>query len=328
MTITLSKNDLQELYAESMNNNSCVDGAKQTETISEIPRKLGNGYLQNIELCKGLLLTIVDGYANDDITIKMPVREHSVELLVSCVSDSTIKGDRGKSNWESKVFGSGIAAANTLFAKRMQRNHIVNVHFEPELLKNLFTESSGELPSELKALIKKDDFRTCFESKKLPSEILILVHQILHCPYQDFTKKMYLQGKVFELMALQFETLKRENKRNNRKQKLKSEDIERIYYAKDILLARWQNPPSLLELAREVGLNDYKLKIGFRHCFKTTVLGTLQDYRMEQARQLLTEGSFTVTAIARTVGYTNRSHFAAAFKRKYGVNPSVYLQHK
>ncbi len=139
---------------------------------------------------------------------------------------------------------------------------------------------------------------------------------------------MYLQGKVFELMALQFEALKRENKSKNCKQKLKSEDIERIYHAKDILLTRWQNPPSLLELAREVGLNDYKLKIGFRHCFKTTVFGTLQDYRMERARQLLASGSVTVTGIARTVGYTNRSHFAAAFKRKYGVNPSIYLQHK
>lgn len=328
MTITLSSNDLRQLRAESMNNDYCVDGAKKTETISKIPRKLGNGYLQNIELCKGLLLTIIDGYTNDDITIKMPVREHPLELLVSCVSDSTIKSDRGKSNWESKLFGSGIACANTLFVKRMQRNHIVNVHFEPHLLTKLFAESSGELPSELRPLIKKDDFRTCFESKELPSEILILVQQILHCPYQGFTRKIYLQGKVFELMALQFETLKREEKRKNCKQKLKSEDMERIYHAKDILLARWQNPPSLLELAREVGLNDYKLKIGFRQCFKTTVFGTLQDYRMEQARQLLTEGTFTVTGIARTVGYTNRSHFAAAFKRKYGVNPSVYLQHK
>ena len=136
---------------------------------------------------------------------------------------------------------------------------------------------------------------------------------------------MYLQGKVFELMALQLKTLEQNSNLTSCKHKLKQEDIERIYYAKDILLARWQNPPSLLELAREVGLNDYKLKIGFRHCFKKTVFGILQDYRMEQARQLLAQGSITVTGIARIIGYRNRSHFAAAFKRKYGVNPSAYL---
>ncbi len=328
MTITLSSNDLRELYAESRSNNSHADGISESEIISEIPQKLGKGYLQNIELCKGMLLTIVDGYVSDDIAIKMPVREHPVELIVRSASDDKSNSNLDSSCWESKLLGSGIASANTIECKRMQQNQIVSVHIEPFLLTTLFAESSGELPSELKPLIKKDDFRTCFESQKLSSEILILVQQILHCPYQGLTRKMYLQGKVFELMALQFETLKREEKATNCKQKLKSEDIERIYHAKDILLARWQNPPSLLELAREVGLNDYKLKIGFRQCFKTTVFGTLQDYRMEQARQLLTEGSFTVTGIARTVGYTNRSHFAAAFKRKYGVNPSVYLQRK
>lgn len=326
MAITFSSNDLRELYAESISDISRANG-NESETILEIPNKLGKGYLRKIELCQGILLTIADGYASDDITVKMPVREHPVELVVQCVSSNTIKGNIDAC-WESKVFGSGIALGNKVECKRMQRNQIVSVHFEPHLLKTLFAQSSEELPSELKPLIKKDDSRTCFESQKVLSEIQILVQQIFHCPYQGLTRKMYLQGKVFELMALQFEALKRENKSKNCKQKLKSEDIERIYHAKDILLTRWQNPPSLLELAREVGLNDYKLKIGFRHCFKTTVFGTLQDYRMERARQLLASGSVTVTGIARTVGYTNRSHFAAAFKRKYGVNPSIYLQHK
>ena len=330
MTITLSSNDLQELCSESINNILSADGANESETILEISHKLGNGYLQNIKLCKGLLLTIVDGYTSDDIAIKMPVRKHPVELTIQCVSNSTVKTDINKSNWESKLFGSGLAAENTVESKKMQRSTIVSVHFEPYLLENLFAESSGELPSELKSLIKKDDWRTCFQSHKLPSEILVLIQQILHCPYQGLTKKMYLQGKVFELMALQLKTLQQEKESNatNCEHKLKQEDIERIYHAQDILLARWQNPPSLLELAREVGLNDYKLKIGFRYCFKKTVFGTLQDYRMEQARQLLAEGSLTVTGIARTVGYRNRSHFAAAFKRKYGVNPSVYLSRK
>lgn len=328
MTITFSSNDLRELYAESSDNISYADVTNKSKTILELPHKLGKCYFQNIELCKGLLLTIADGYAGDDIVVKMPVRKHPVELVVGCVSDSTAKNNINKSTWESKLFGSGIASENTVECKTKARNQIVSIHFEPHLLKNLFAESSGELPSELKLLIKKDDWRTCFPSQKLPSEMLIIIQQILHCPYQGLTRKMYLQGKVFELMALQFEILQKENSAQNCQCKLKQEDIERIYHAKDILLARWQNPPSLVELAREVGLNDYKLKIGFRHCFKTTVFSTLQDYRMEQARQLLAEGSLTVTGVAGTVGYANRSHFAAAFKRKFGVNPSVYLHSK
>lgn len=80
-----------------------------------------------------------------------------------------------------------------------------------------------------------------------------------------------------------------------------------------------------MELAREVGINDYKLKIGFHEVFDTTVFGCLYEYRMERSRQLLESGNLTVTGVARAVGYANRSHFAAAFKRKFGVNPGIYL---
>jgi AraC family transcriptional regulator, transcriptional activator of the genes for pyochelin and ferripyochelin receptors len=85
-------------------------------------------------------------------------------------------------------------------------------------------------------------------------------------------------------------------------------------------------PPSLLTLARQVGLNDFKLKRGFRQVFGTTVFGYLHEHRMERARQLLEERRLNVTAVACTVGYANPSHFAGAFKRKFGVNPSAYLR--
>lgn len=84
------------------------------------------------------------------------------------------------------------------------------------------------------------------------------------------------------------------------------------------------DPPSLLALARQVGLNDFKLKRGFRQVFGTTAFGYLHDQRMERARQLLEERRFNVTEVACTVGYANPSHFAAAFKRKFGVNPGAY----
>jgi AraC family transcriptional regulator, transcriptional activator of the genes for pyochelin and ferripyochelin receptors len=47
-------------------------------------------------------------------------------------------------------------------------------------------------------------------------------------------------------------------------------------------------PPSLLELSRQIGLNDYKLKLGFKQLFGNTVFGYVWEQRMQQARFLLT----------------------------------------
>ena len=79
-----------------------------------------------------------------------------------------------------------------------------------------------------------------------------------------------------------------------------------------------------MTLARQVGLNDYKLKLGFRQMLGTTVFGYLHQCRMEQARHLLATKDVTVTEVVRAVGYSNRGHFAAAFKRKYGVTPREF----
>lgn len=45
------------------------------------------------------------------------------------------------------------------------------------------------------------------------------------------------------------------------------------------------------------------------------------DKRMKKANALLRQG-LTVTEVCFTVGYSDLTHFARVFKRKYGVNPS------
>ncbi|NJK75120.1 MAG: helix-turn-helix transcriptional regulator [Microcoleus sp. SU_5_6] len=85
-----------------------------------------------------------------------------------------------------------------------------------------------------------------------------------------------------------------------------------------------ESPPSLLELAKKAGINDYKLKIGFREVFGTTVFGYLRNQRMEQARQLLLEQQMNVSEVAQTVGYASLSQFSTAFKHYFGITPKTY----
>ena len=103
---------------------------------------------------------------------------------------------------------------------------------------------------------------------------------------------------------------------------LSSGDIERIREARSILEQRMINPPGLLELARLVNLNDFKLKRGFKQAFGSTVHQTLTDLRLNHARELLEESCLTVSEAAMNVGYNNIGDFGQAFKRHFGVLPS------
>lgn len=154
------------------------------------------------------------------------------------------------------------------------------------------------------------------------------VQQIRQCPFQDLTKRMYLESKVWELVALHLAQSMEVGGSDDKPKPLKAEDVERIHYAKEILISRLSDPPSLVELARLVGINDCKLKAGFRQVFGTTVFGYLHSCRMERSRQLLEAGEMTVTEAAQAVGFVSRGHFATAFRRRFGVNPSEYVAHQ
>ncbi|WP_187830020.1 helix-turn-helix transcriptional regulator [Siccirubricoccus phaeus] len=80
------------------------------------------------------------------------------------------------------------------------------------------------------------------------------------------------------------------------------------------------------ELARKVGLNERKLKSGFRAQFGTTVNECLTRARLRMAHQLLLENRAAVGEVSRRVGYANPRHFTQLFRDRYGVNPSVLLR--
>ncbi|MBL1210577.1 AraC family transcriptional regulator [Geminocystis sp. GBBB08] len=154
-------------------------------------------------------------------------------------------------------------------------------------------------------------------------EILKALSQIYQCPYHGLTKQLYLESKALELFALQFNCCD-SSTFTPQKLSLKKDDLERVEYAKDILIKSSLNPPSLTELARKVGLNDRKLKQGFKQLFSTTVFGYLYNYRMEQAQELLRDSNLSVAQVALKVGYSNPEAFSTAFRRKFAQSPKSY----
>ena len=99
---------------------------------------------------------------------------------------------------------------------------------------------------------------------------------------------------------------------------------DKIHDAKDIILSRYQDMPSLHELATMVGTNECTLKKAFKQEFGTTVFQYLFDYRMDLAAQYLLDTNLPISEIGSRLGYDYQSHFCTAFKRKYGMSPIEY----
>ncbi len=92
--------------------------------------------------------------------------------------------------------------------------------------------------------------------------------------------------------------------------------------AADILTAEFDDPPTISQLSRRVGMNECYLKARFRVRFGMTVGGFVRTVRMRKAHALIIGEGCTVQQAAALVGYTNASHFAVAFRAVHGVLPS------
>ncbi|MFT4016884.1 MAG: helix-turn-helix transcriptional regulator [Agriterribacter sp.] len=78
-------------------------------------------------------------------------------------------------------------------------------------------------------------------------------------------------------------------------------------------------------MAHKVGINDLKLKSGFKALFGNTVFGYLHALRMQKANELLQQNELTISEIAAYCGYEYVQHFITAFKKNYGVTPGYFI---
>jgi len=103
--------------------------------------------------------------------------------------------------------------------------------------------------------------------------------------------------------------------------KLSLDDINLAKRAKDILLKRYVNPPTIKELAKECATNEFKLKKVFKSVYKSTIYSYIQTLRLKRANLLLKEENLTIKEVANSVGYSHNGHFAKLFFKTYGVYP-------
>lgn len=196
--------------------------------------------------------------------------------------------------------------------------------FEIHFAKSRFLELAKNSTIGLQAFAEKVDSGEFAEISLENRPITLAMHQciqdILHCKYKGGLKAMFLQSKCTELLVLQAESFLPENSEKAGKIIKTGYDRDCIYQAKEYLLNHLETPPSVPELAKIVGINEFKLKNGFREIFNNSVFGYLSEFRLGQAKDLLLAG-VPIKSISEDLGYSSVQHFGTAFRKKFGVSP-------
>lgn len=83
-------------------------------------------------------------------------------------------------------------------------------------------------------------------------------------------------------------------------------------------------PWTLLEIARQVGLNSSYLVRLFKEHLNTTPMSYLTSKRIEQAASLLVQTTLPINEVGQQVGWLDANHFARRFRAQMGINATQY----
>ncbi|MDB2384919.1 AraC family transcriptional regulator, partial [Polaribacter sp.] len=280
--------------------------------------------IEEIQLEKGFSVLIFKNASNTKEVFERNVDSTFIQMHFCLRGDAKFLFNNGNYSFD-------VLEGRSILLYNPQRELPIHLDIEPKTtlvsllisinkFHSLFSKESNYIPF----LSSDNSNKKYYDDSEVKPTVTVVLQQILNSNISESVKELYIKGKVYELLSLHFQ--KEESANGEYCPFLVDEqNVLKIRNAKEIIIKNMADPPSLQELANEIGLNIKKLKEGFKQIYGDTVYSFLFDYKMEHARKLLETNQYNVNEVGIKVGYSTASHFIAAFKKKFGTTPKQYV---
>ncbi len=286
--------------------------------------QMGEGSIHRLVPRADLGMAIAEFKLHNNQTVDLHTETAMVEL--SCCLQGTrevhVSGVQYQVTPGSYALQFANPARSSMHFGSDQAFHVLSIGIPISTFHHFMEDVGGARSVDFHRIIGGQSYRMFQET--MDPVAVVLLKKMLDSARGQGTRNLEIECGILELMSRAFRTFLLNDKPVSTK--LSKTDRAKIEQAKEIVLARMAAPPSLIELSRLIGLNDYKLKMGFKEINGTTVFGYLRDQRLEKAYRLLEKGNTSVLEVSYAVGYSNPSYFAEAFREKYGVNPGAFVR--
>ncbi|MFX0555912.1 helix-turn-helix transcriptional regulator [Maribacter sp. CXY002] len=292
--------------------------------MDEMLKNVAKGSFDEVLIEDGFYVLKIQNNGNEDVQITREINRRYIQFHFC------LKGG-GKFIFNDGNYALEVSEENSLLLYNTQLDLPLNLVLTPNSwmvtvvmtirkFHSLFSDEASYIPF----LSNENQEKKYYAQEPVSAAIAVVLSQIINYNLHPTIKKLYIKGKVYELISLYF------NKSTDASIEqcpflVDEDNVKRIRRAKEIVITNMAEPPTLPDLAQEIGLSLKRLKEGFKQVYGDSVYSFLFDYKMEHARRLLESGQYNVNEIGLKIGYSTSSHFIAAFKKKYGTTPKKYV---
>ncbi|HEY4291031.1 MAG TPA: helix-turn-helix transcriptional regulator [Puia sp.] len=301
-----------------------------------IPRELGEGALQAAHLPEGISFLVLNFSLNDDLQFLSEAtpspglclffnQVKASDLYIVREKDSPLS-DKSPTRGHIQLYSTGHGKEMTF--SRSSRMKGLGIFFPPSFLqrhvqKNILSDLfqyAGTQPA------AGHTEPISFECRQLLEDIFgadpasPVHHLLLHNRALLLAEKFlsaFLTRSTVSLSDGSIWTKSREK------------DIEALKGIVRILSDNQLNKfPSIEALSKTAMMSSTKLKSRFKQIYGMKLYEFYNRHRLEQAKEMLKTGNFSVKQVGVNIGFSNLSNFAKAFKKEFGVLPKEVLKNK
>lgn len=191
----------------------------------------------------------------------------------------------------------------------------------PDFLTAISGQTIENLPELYRTAFAGDFHESFHEDFDFTSRLSGISSDIIRTDLSGGARLAYVEARSIELICLALNEILH-SKNAAERVRLSRADEAALKKARAILADNFDDPPTIAELSRHVGVNRNKLFYGFKSLFSHTISDFIQERRLEEGKRLLHETNLSVLEIANRVGFRHQCNFSTAVKRRYGSTPS------
>jgi AraC-like DNA-binding protein len=284
-----------------------------------LPEVAGVGHSNIFQLDKGLnyIETLYKPSKELAVLSHMESQEPRMVVTLGLKGHSRFSGSQGN----EVIFNEGrttISAFNSSIGERQYEANKAITQLRFSMSKKWLDRYFGE--NKFTQLFNKGGIQQ-LSNQPISHQGLRAAQQLLTGNVSSEVRQLFMHGQVMTILAAELSHLGKEKFENSGR--FNQKDREIAEWARDILFHDFKNPPSVEELSKRVGTNQFKLKQLFHHFFNNTPYGVVLEIRMNKAYQLLESTRCHVGVAADFVGYSHASNFSTAFIKHFGISPKT-----
>lgn len=227
-----------------------------------------------------------------------------------------------KKNHHNFQYNQHFGGKHTIGSSGFQALTITyDLNFLKQLLQNDDDSTIGQLA---RCLYSQKTYLANSKALSFQGRLAEVIDNIRRCPFTGVTRYLFLESKMMELFVLQMQQVQA-NTGFKYDQRWSTIDREKLYAVKDYIENAYLEGFNLKDLTYKFGLNEFKLKKGYKEFFQTTVFGHVHQLRMQKAKILLQQKTMNVSEAAFFIGYDNVSSFCTEFKKRFGCTPGKFI---